>query len=592
MFWITDTQYLSEYNSGLFKNTTQWIAKYYAACNGRMVVHTGDIVNTPPNVGGQTCTRTDDFGSQWTSDPQWTAASQAMTVLLDANIPYTWDAGNHDGCLGSIGPGSLGDGWIGRNYAAFNPSILQNASLNWVNAKWVGSDNEGMNTAVSFSGGGQNFLLVNIQYNGVNELAGNGWVQRLLSDPSYAGYHVIIATHDFINNLGGTDLPDFPASLTCMIDGCNGQKGYPNVFLTLNGHFHLEDQGYHAETASGRYELMFNRQDDEEGNGAATVTILTFEAGIGRIYVNTFDINNPPPGKDNAPLSSPSYEYQLDESFRLNQSSEIPVTCVPSYVQVGLPVTCSAEGGGSSLTGGVTWSSSDAAEGAAAPGSFSDTSCTLVTGACSVTYTPTERYDPTPMVMITASYAGGSHNLPSYGTASLNVSLATSKVNASCTLTPVIAASTMIVCRARVTGYLPTGNVTWSKEGLGVGAETPLSMLGYSAALRCVLSNGSCSLTMTAPTSETVAIIAAYLGDSNNQGSSGLAKLTNATTKTTTTTTTSTTATTTPPTSSSTTDSGGGLGISDFLLQISIAIMVAAAIVASYILVRRTNHTH
>jgi hypothetical protein len=223
LLWITDTQYLSESDGGLFTNTTQWIAKYYAACNGRMVVHTGDIVGGPPNAGN--CSGTDDYGSKWTNDPQWTAADQAMTVLLSANIPYTWDAGNNDGCLGSVERSSLADGWIGWNYAAFNPSTVQNASLNWVNAEWVGSDNDGMDTAVSFSGAGQNFLLVNIQYNGVDELAKNGWVQQLLSSPSYVGYHVIIATHDFIDTFGGTDLPDFPANLTCVMDGCNGQKG-------------------------------------------------------------------------------------------------------------------------------------------------------------------------------------------------------------------------------------------------------------------------------------------------------------------------------------------------------------------------------
>lgn len=70
LFWITDTQFLSDSNPGLFKNATQWIAKYYSACNGRMVIHTGDIVEHPPSVGGQTCNETDDYGSEWASDHQ------------------------------------------------------------------------------------------------------------------------------------------------------------------------------------------------------------------------------------------------------------------------------------------------------------------------------------------------------------------------------------------------------------------------------------------------------------------------------------------------------------------------------------------
>lgn len=336
-----------------------------------------------------------------------------MAVLLNASIPYTWDAGNHDGCLSSTGQGALAGGWIGWNYAAFNASVLQKASLNWADATWVGSDNEGMDTAVSFSGAGQNFLLINIQYNGVGELA---WAQQLLSNPSYKGYHVIIATHDFIDQLGGTDLPGFPTSLTCLMDGCNGQKGYPNVFLTLNGHFELEDQGYHTRTASGRYELMFDRQNAEKDNGAATVAILTFDAGSDKVYVNTFDISNPPHGKDSTPLTSPSYQYQLDESLQLGQASEFPVMCHPSSVRVGSPVTCRAAVGGSLPAGNVTWSSNDAAEGAAAAtGGFSSTSCALVRGACSVTYTPTQAGDlhpymgnnnPPPAVIITARFGG------------------------------------------------------------------------------------------------------------------------------------------------------------------------------------------
>ena len=44
LFWFTDTQYLSMGDGSLFKDMTNWIASNYTACNGKMVVHTGDIV--------------------------------------------------------------------------------------------------------------------------------------------------------------------------------------------------------------------------------------------------------------------------------------------------------------------------------------------------------------------------------------------------------------------------------------------------------------------------------------------------------------------------------------------------------------------
>lgn len=487
LFWITDTQYISEFNPGLFTNATQWIAKYYAACNGRMVVHTGDVIQDTSSVGGTTCSINDDQGPEWTNDPQWLAANQSMSVLLKANIPYTWNAGNHDGCLTS-GLNVLADGWIGWNYAAFNASVVHKASQNWVDAAWVGGWNDGMDTAVSFTGAGQSFLLINIQYNGTAELA---WARGLLSSPSYKNYHVIIATHDFINNVGTTDLPNFPTELTCLIDGCNGQKGYPNVFLTLNGHFDIMNQGYHAETAGGQYELMFDREKQEGNNGAATVVILTFDVKNGKIYVNTFDLNNPPSGEDSTPLSSPSYQYQLDESFQLSQSSESTVTsamCVPSSVPVGSPVKCTALVSGSSPTGTVAWSSSNNVETAGMAGEFSPGTCTLVKKTCSVSYIPTSGSSP---VMITARYSGDSHSGPSYGTASLSLNLTPGAIVPS---SPTIGIGETIQLRANPLGGVPeltfagdhaNYNVTWYiAAGAGVcsTSDDPVSTVAiYSA---------------------------------------------------------------------------------------------------------------
>jgi hypothetical protein len=502
LFWITDTQFLSEFNSGLFKNTTQWIAKYYAVCNGRMVVHTGDIVENTATVNGQPCSNASDYGNEWTSDPQWRAANQAMTVLLDANIPYTWDAGNHDGCH-ALGGANLenatDDGWIGWNYAAFNSSIVQKASLNWSNAAWVSSDNEGMDTAVSFSAAGQNFLLMNIQYNGMAEL---GWARQLLSNPSYEDYHAIIATHDFIGKFGWTDLPNFYGNLNCLIEGCNGQMGYPNVFLTLNGHY--DNQSYHTRTTSAVLELMFDRQDEEDFNGSATVTILTFNVENGKIYVNTFDLNNPPQGKDSRPLTEPSYQFRLNQVFALTAS------CSHASVTVGSAITCKAkiEESGSAPTGSVIWSSNST-------GKFSRASCRLTRGVCSVKFTPMATNSS---VILTATYGGDSKNSPASGTYDLTVTTKATKTTVSCSPKSAVADTvTIITCKAKVKGYSPTGTVTWSQSGTGSV---------FLDSTTCTLFEGTCSMNMTGTAAGNVKIQGTYSGDSNNQGSSRLAKLT------------------------------------------------------------------
>jgi parallel beta-helix repeat protein len=88
----------------------------------------------------------------------------------------------------------------------------------------------------------------------------------------------------------------------------------------------------------------------------------------------------------------------------------------------------------------------------------------------------------------------------------------------SCTTTTVSTASSKTVtCTATVSGYSPTGEVSWSQSGAG-------SVLIH--ATTCTLAQGSCSVTMTGSKPGIVTIKATYKGDSNNLGSSGAAKLT------------------------------------------------------------------
>jgi hypothetical protein len=119
-------------------------------------------------------------------------------------------------------------------------------------------------------------------------------------------------------------------------------------------------------------------------------------------------------------------------------------------------------------------------------------------------------------VVLTASYGGDSKNFPSAGTYSLAVTMKATKTTVSCTPKSAVAGST-ITCTARVTGYLPTGTVSWSQSGTG--------SVSFSSTT-CTLSEGKCSVTMTASTSGHVTIAATYAGDSNNQSSSRTAKLT------------------------------------------------------------------
>ena len=109
-----------------------------------------------------------------------------------------------------------------------------------------------------------------------------------------------------------------------------------------------------------------------------------------------------------------------------------------------------------------------------------------------------------------------------------------SRTTVSCSPTSVPAASSKtITCKARVTGYLPTGTVSWSQSGTGAVSFVPTFRCAC-----CTLVKGSCSVILTGAKSGKVIMTATYMGDSNNRGSSRTAKLTITKAPTTTTTTT------------------------------------------------------
>ncbi len=202
----------------------------------------------------------------------------------------------------------------------------------------------------------------------------------------------------------------------------------------------------------------------------------------------------------------------------------VKLTCSPSPIVVGTATTCEAavQGGGLAPTGPVAWSSNT-------PGEFSSTSCRLSSGACSVKFTPIAAGSA---VILTANYAGDSRDPASAGTYSLVVTFKTSTTTVSCTPSSVLAASPRIVtCTARVSGYLPTGTLSWSQSGTGtvsfVAASCTLSKAtlwyySFSGGLtlhKLVL--GICSVTLTGAQAGSVAVQASYGGNSGNTPSSG-----------------------------------------------------------------------
>ncbi len=290
VFWITDTQFLSETNPALYRMMTTWIVNNWKAFNGKLVIHTGDVVQT---------------GDQ---QDEWNNAQEAMSILTNAGIPYSWCAGNHDDLVG----GDPSSGWMGNQWtSAFNPSTMAPKlnALKYTN--WVGDYHQGMNTAVTFTASGLNFLVINVEWNADATVV--NWVSSILDNPAYSNHHVIIAPHAYIDAWGliddprwGPTLADFTNGITAVMD-----QHSSNIFLTLNGHF-ATDQGYNTPMpTSFRNLLMFDRQDcrdtadspigrgvdepsssypDSDKVGGSTVTILTFDKSQNQISVKTYDV--------------------------------------------------------------------------------------------------------------------------------------------------------------------------------------------------------------------------------------------------------------------------------------------------------------
>jgi calcineurin-like phosphoesterase family protein len=246
---ITDTQYLSDANLNLFNGLTNWIATNSQALNLTMVIHTGDIVQVA------------------NSNRNWKNANNAMMQLYNNNVPYTWNAGNHDQLNNSlVGGGSPNGSWLGGNYSAFNVTAMRQKPY------WAGDISSGKDTAVKFTYDNYHFMIINIEYNANQTVL--DWMQTLLKSNPNA--NVIVATHDFLNGDGGYGNRVNPVDVRWATNFENLLNNYPNVFMTVNGHSVGNGGSAYHKRVGRREEIYFNMQENDSKTGAATARIYTF----------------------------------------------------------------------------------------------------------------------------------------------------------------------------------------------------------------------------------------------------------------------------------------------------------------------------
>ena len=164
--------------------------------------------------------------------------------------------------------------------------------------------------------------------------------------------------------------------------------------------------------------------------------------------------------------------------------TQTTVTCPPYTDAVNGPATCTATVTDTTTpstvpSGTVSWSGGT--------GSFNDASCTLSSGACSVTFTPALGSEGTQQ--ITGTYNAGASFDPSTGTAGIQVQKRTTATSVSCS--PVPGKHPAMQCTITVSDTSPGTAVTPS--GI-VRFTDPAATITPRP---CTLSGGSCSITVT-----------------------------------------------------------------------------------------------
>ena len=280
---LPDPQMYSEYSPDTFKQQTAWIVAHRDELNIKFVIGLGDNVNDGD------------------SETQWKNASDAMSVLDEAGVPYAMAIGNHD-YLHSKPPT--------RTAPMFNKFF---GKSRYAGKSWYGASTYPVGTSENFfvtlSVEGEQYLLLYLEYFPRAEVI--AWAKTVLA--SHAEDKVIVITHAlegsdaFRNGQCDYNGPSAEGLETNTLDGEQMWDAlisqYPKIFLTLNGHVngaaHETDFGKHGNAVT---QILSDYQDDADGGGGF-LRILTFKPAQHQIVVRTYS------------PSSQSYKNDEQNSF-------------------------------------------------------------------------------------------------------------------------------------------------------------------------------------------------------------------------------------------------------------------------------------
>jgi uncharacterized repeat protein (TIGR01451 family) len=265
---IPDTQvysdpegYSCEECPKIFKDITNWIATNFNNLRIKVAAHVGDVVDN-------------------SNEPdQWDIATKAMKVLDDAGVPYGILAGNHDSDLSESRTKTFGK--------YFPPSRYSQ------NSWWGGSsDSNNSNSYILFSGGGENYVLINLRYSRPShQEADTIWANSIIK--KYPSRKIILSTHAYLNYQGLRQYQDQANSgAVTSFEHIWTDIVYPNsnVFMVISGHDMPQGEAYRIDKNIGGqnvYQLLSNYQSNGKG-GHGRLRKMTFAPSQNKIYVQTY----------------------------------------------------------------------------------------------------------------------------------------------------------------------------------------------------------------------------------------------------------------------------------------------------------------
>ena len=282
-----------------------WIIANHDALNIEYVLHLGDLVQVPSDLG----------------------VTATSMHLLDGEVPYLISIGNHDY-----------DGWYtlpssGWTTGSFTTAFPVATFEDWVGDKHYSTNM--LNAYDTITVDGESYLFMALEYCPSDAVI--AWADGILS--ANTDKHVIIAIHYYFETFGtagirATNDDDYSGGV-CTNNGSgkalyqNVFKNYPNIMMILSGHGwdltskYLDGTITKVDVISGSNinQIRENWQADTRGN--LYLRIYTIDTGTDVIRVQSYS-----PSTDTYLLNSEDNFYLNRTSYRLEN-----VTCEGIIIQ-------------------------------------------------------------------------------------------------------------------------------------------------------------------------------------------------------------------------------------------------------------------